>query len=308
MILTIFGLLAAATGVSGTLRLKAAQNRHERAIDEYNQIQSNLGSAASTRDALIKRVGALATTGVEQVLRSQKMLSPLRTAKGESPLRISSGVEPYELALRTSQALSTEFYAVASVTAGVATAGALWLGASVLGISSTGMPIVYLHGAALHNAALACLGGGSLISGGGGMVAGGAVLASAVMIPAGLYFGYKTHGKAEEVNDAAEKVEVANKTNLGLLQKVSAANRTFERIEQELSSETVNYEYLVSDVRRKLFRLGVLSHWFRLLRSKWWGSYYNSNDMLLIDDLSKATTEYTELFQRFKRECSSGAW
>lgn len=302
MLLTILGLLAAALSGSGALRLSSAKDRLEAQTRKYSATHADLDKESVKRTQAIESIGTIASRGVSNVVRAQKMLSPLSASWSVGNLSPASDADSAQLAIIQAKSVSMEFYAAAGVATGVATAGALWFGAQVIGIASTGMPIVFLHGAALHNAALACLGGGSLATSGGGMLAGSAVLASAVVLPASLFFGFKTHSEASRLNGISDEIETANKTNLIVLDKIRKANVRLIEVENELHAETLLFGKRVTEARKQLFRFGVATHLFRLLRSRWWGTYYTDDEMTLADGLSEATLRYTDLFEKFKHE------
>jgi hypothetical protein len=302
MFLTLFAILSAVFTGSGVVRLDSAKDRIEKEKRTYDKTHGLLQEQASHHSQLIRSLALVASKGVRDIVRAEKMLSPLTASWGEIRLDLPGAESGNSLALRNANALSTEFYAAAGVATGLATAGALWCGASVLGIASTGMPIVFLQGAALHNAALACLGGGALAAGGGGMVVGGAVIASAVVVPAALFLGWKTHSEANRLNQISDELAAANKVNIALLAKAEKTKARLVEIEAELGFETARFRASVVSARRQLFRLGVFTHWFRLLRASWWGTYYSSADLEFTDLLASATLRYTDLFDRYRQE------
>jgi hypothetical protein len=296
-----------AYAASGGARKDNAERRFKAASELYENNQAQLVSAEQLRGSVVKKLSDLAARGVKNVAMAQKMLSPLEATWFKNPLEIDSQQrQRMTLALHRSRELSSGFYAATSLATGVATAGALWFGTQAIGIASTGMPILFLHGAALHNASLAFLGGGSLATGGGGMLAGGAVLAGAVVIPASVMFGWKSHKKANELNKASKSLDDANKYNSELLAKSSDLTGRLSLAEVELRHHTEDFEQTAIEVRHLLLPLGWFSHLLRLVRAKMWGTYYLADEIQYVNKLSSSALRYTskvgELRERFSQQ------
>lgn len=90
-----------------------------------------------------------------------------------------------------------------SALGGLAAVGS-WTLVSLLGTASTGTAIASLSGIAAHNAILAWFGGGALAAGGGGMAAGTLTLGVIVAVPIVIFSAYKTHSKANEIEEQTE--------------------------------------------------------------------------------------------------------
>ena len=305
MILTILAAFAAVFGGSGVARRSSAKGRVQKAEREYQKIHNRLEIAEGLRDETLKQLSATAQIAIRCHSEALRILSPL-AALGSLDSRLSSPElqSPHSLAIRNARTLSTEFHVATSIAAGAAVAGTLWFGTQAVGIASTGLPIVFLHGAALHNAALAALGGGSLATGGGGMVAGGAVLASAVAVPAGLFLGWKTHTEANRLNEIASQIESANRSNSSLLSQMEQATKRLRDAQLVLEPQTDSFRSVVYSAKKKLFRFGIFSHLFRLLRAECWGSYYTEDDLRETDALVEAVNEYRTLIETLRFELS----
>lgn len=221
---------AATISEDATVRLKAAQDRLDKAVKQGERAFTKLDRVrAGARMMLVDDVAPTLrrVAGVDD-----RGFTDLREALARPErLAVAIGVEERTV-------VSTAKGALKGFGAGAALSGAAQGAVATFGAASTGTPIAGLSGVAASNATLAWLGGGSLASGGMGVAGGTAVLGGIVAAPALLLAGLAYANQAEKqltkATSYAEDVSVAVERNTSAERRIAAIKRRIGEVRKAI--------------------------------------------------------------------------
>lgn len=239
---------AATISEDATVRLKAAQDRLDKAVKQGERAFASL-------DEVRARARAMLVDDVAQTLRrvagvDDRGFTDLKEALARPErLAVAIGVEGGAV-------VSTATSALKGFGAGAALSGAAQGAVATFGVASTGAPIAGLSGVAASNATLAWLGGGSLASGGMGVAGGTAVLGGIVAAPAVLLAGLAYANQAEKqltrATDYAENVSVAVDRNTSAEKRIAAIRRRVGEVRKAIEDVQVRTRNAVDTLNAML--------------------------------------------------------
>jgi len=154
-----------------------------------------------------------------------------------------------------------------------------------------------LHGAAATSAGWAWFGGGSLAAGGGGMALGHLILPGIGTAVAVTFSSVISHREANRIAEQCAEIEstnTANRQTLATLESNSAKVRGWER---RVETQYEALDHAAKEVRKQLFRFGIFTHIFRLVRTWLGGEYYRAREARFVEDLDIALARFIEEFK-----------
>jgi hypothetical protein len=293
-----------ATSLGGTKRLREAKERYQSLVDEYHRLRGRIGEVKAGLADVTKIIKRHIWTCTNNLRAAEKMLNPLKGIhkfEAYSPQSNTSRSliqrTPDDLIIRKSGDTMDDLTpTLMGVGAGATSVAASWGVVQTVAHASTGTAMAVLHGAAAANAGWAWFGGGSLAAGGGGMAAGHLVLpgigtAVAIAVSATI-----SHSEASKVETECRKLELVNNDNSIILSDMSSHLCNAGRFERKLRDEGEILVNVVKSVRRKLFRFGVFSHYWRLLNFWISGYYYYRKEQPILEDLNTAVLRFIKAF------------
>lgn len=196
--------------------------------------------------------------------------------------------------------LLLEYSSVNSVAAG-ATVGSVaaigsWSLVSLLGRASTGTAIVTLSGAAATNATLAWFGGGALAAGGAGMAGGSMLLGGIVLVPMIAYAVWNSHSMVKQIDAECDKIISENSQILRDIDRLENVCHVVKIQNEKICSEHQKLQCRYNEIRRKLFKYGVVSSIFRFSRSLFGGKYYLQDEEYVLYSLYNDVGRFAHCF------------
>lgn len=302
---SIFGralrLVADVLSLGGSFRSRRAHENQCAVIAEYKRLtETAIGLSGQLQDGL-NCIGNMTEIAFSQLETAQSILAPLERI-GSS--RGSVTVAPLQLRDQVSIVNSTAIATFEAIKAqavglglGATTAIGSWTAVSMLGTASTGTPIAILHGAAATKATLAWFGGGSLVSGGAGMAGGTIALGGVVLLPMVVVSAWKSHSEASRIQNETRRIEAANKSNKEAIELLTRKLEVLPPITSKLKSEITVLTSEVTRAQKALFKFGWFSRTWKRIRFHVIGYYYDSKDMIMVEELSRAVDRFISSFK-----------
>jgi hypothetical protein len=291
MIFGIFGALAAIFSVSSGIRVHRAKERFDGAAKLHDTIMLDLDKCRGQLSQALQLIGKDVIRSVKSLKQANQILTPI-DRQVRIP-RLSNVSEFEKLAMET---LHRSSITVSSYN-GILLAGGVGLSigsvvavgsyaaVAALGTASTGTAIATLHGAAAASAILAAFGHGALAAGGTGMLGGKLALGGIVLLPVAVIMGFVAHTKADEIIQEAVKIETANRENSEVLSIVKAQVPEFDELTSRVQHAADELANAVKTAQNSLFRYGVFSKIYKLIRLRLKGNYYNQYELIDVERL-----------------------
>jgi len=124
------------------------------------------------------------------------------------------------------------------------------------------------------------------------MAGGSAALAGMVFVPVVAAIGFSSHWKANEIDDRAAELEVANRKNQGALASQKRYLTDVQGLAPRIERESTALSEAVQRAKRALFRFRFLSELYKNIRYAIKGNYYSSAEMEHVDALAAAVDQF----------------
>jgi len=291
------------TSLGGTARLRDWTGRRLELMVIYDRLQVTISERNKTLTQAVIALRRQVKKSTIDLRKASRVLDPLKQWRQGAPSHgalPAAGLLQHRGALARSAGTTSSseiMYSATGIAAGTAVAGGSWAAVQVAAHASTGAAMAALHGAAASNAGWAWFGGGSLATGGGGMALGhfvlpGVGLAVAVGVSSAL-----SHIEANRVKELCGELSKANESNKAAVARIDADLRRVTAWSKKLEYEGQDLSDAVRRARRMLFRFGLLSHIFRIIRFGTRGEYYTSEEMLVVDRLAVRVDSFLTAFR-----------
>lgn len=282
----------------GLQYLEDSKQKYNNAHEKYHEIGDKINCLYNENRNLLLEIGATTKRSFKALKKAEKMLNiaiKYQIYKGYDSSEISNNTvtRVNKLNDRYSSALSA---GVGAISGGALAIGS-WTVVSAIGAASTGTAISSLTGVAATNATLAWFGGGALAAGGAGIAGGALVLGGIVAFPLIFIWGFTIHKKARKLEEEAKKIE-------GILPSVTTEREKAEADNQLIKSQHLSIckacdEFIrsVDDANHKLFKLGLVSQFFKSVKRDFGFDYYTPEDKKVLIKLAADIDKFTCLFE-----------
>jgi hypothetical protein len=129
-------------------------------------------------------------------------------------------------------------------------------------------------------------------------LAGKLVLANVVLFPIAALAGIAAHLNASELNSKADELNTTNGKNSRLIDTLNNQKEAVAKLGDELARETSVLEAASMRAEKRLFRFGIFSRVFKLLRFRIRGYYYSRDEMIEVEALGRALDKFIDRFDR----------
>ena len=230
--MTFFETVSNVLTLGGTSRVRQWNEKLRAALEQNQDVVSQIGSKKNDLQQAILRLGALTRRACGFLHRSRRLLRPLVRTKRPfiqiAPSDSFTSLTAHPMEQRIDNFYTTGALALGAGTGTTAALGA-WTIVSSLGAASTGTAIAGLQGAASANAITAWFGGGALKAGGLGMAGGTVVLTGVVVVPLVGISAYLTHRHANELKGREQEVRSAIKKNTAIYAEIRTGVRDWRQ-------------------------------------------------------------------------------
>jgi hypothetical protein len=283
--------------------LEDAQVELEKLRRTYEAIRFRISHVNERMTGCIARLRREFEKTKRDLRSAQKIIIPPHIKNAGSVPKLSSSQTSLQLATRNtsrSQSGLSPFSGgnAVFVGAGTGTAAAIaaWGTIQLVGTASTGAAIGGLTGVAATNAGWAAFGGGSLATGGGGMAAGMFVLPGIGLAVGIATATFMTNREVKRVRGACKEVQGVNQQNGLMLNKIMGEAEKLEKAERRFVEAHDELAGVIRRTRKQLFRLGCLSHLWRLANYYLSGNYYSEAETCSVKKLDRAVSDFMAEF------------
>lgn len=285
--------------IGGHGRLKEARYEYEKNYLIYSKKFNQSIDLRLSINHLLNDLGECTYKITEELEKSRKLLK--KPSNGNLEVSCVNHFDTaykhvFKLNKLTHNTANTGFILLQGSAIGGFAAVGSWTLVSILGTASTGTAIASLSGAAAHNAILAWFGGGALAAGGGGMAAGTLTLGAIVALPIVLFSAYKTHSKADEIEERTHKIiiEVA---------KINEENEKLKQIEKAIKDQVnflKNQHDKIQQINNLVYKIvypkGFFSEIKRSMDDFLNQSFYTKEEAEALDKIIRIIDETYNLF------------
>lgn len=259
------GVIGAANGVSGAVKLSEAKDIHDEAMRKYNQKHKAFEKREQEVNNVLKELGEVKAPILSSYERFVTAYSKIQNKPKDKEFNTDVeqiSITPERLDHLKAVAISAKALlsgGIGSVTAGnligLATSGSLISG---IATASTGTAISSLSGAAASNAILAALGGGTLQAGGAGVAGGTIAMGGLAFAPMLMIGGIMLNHKAKQAVENAEENLRQAENAVAKMQKIEIEFDKLEKlsccVKTELQEQFKVYDVLVGKLERLVAR------------------------------------------------------
>lgn len=259
------GVIGAANGVSGAVKLSEAKDIHDEAMRKYNEKHKEFEKREQEVNSALKELGEVKAPILSSYERFVTAYSKIHNKPKDKKFDIDVNllsITPEKLDHLKAVAIGAKALlsgGIGSVAAGnligLATSGGLISG---IATASTGTAISSLSGAAASNAILAALGGGTLQAGGagvaGGTIAMGGLAFAPMLMVGGIMLNHKAKQAVENAEENLRQAEIA-------VEKMQKIEIEFDKLEKlsycvkaELQEQFKVYNTLVGELEKLVAR------------------------------------------------------
>ena len=256
------GVIGAANGVSGAVKLSEAKDIHDEAMRKYNKKHKTFEKREQEVNDTLKELGTVKAPILSHYERFVEAYSKIQNMPEDKTFNTDVElltITPEKLDHLKAVAISAKALlsgGISSVAAGnligLATSGSLISG---IATASTGTAISSLSGAAASNAILAALGGGTLQAGGaGGTIAMGGLAFAPMLMIGGIMLNHKAKQAVENAEENLRQAENA----VAKMQKIETEFDKLEKlsycVKEELREQFKAYDVLVGNLEELVAR------------------------------------------------------
>ena len=259
------GVIGAANGVSGAVKLSEAKDIHDEAMRKYNKKHKTFEKREQEVNDTLKELGTVKAPILSNYERFVEAYSKIQNMPEDKTFNTDVElltITPEKLDHLKAVAISAKALlsgGISSVAAGnligLATSGSLISG---IATASTGTAISSLSGAAASNAILAALGGGTLQAGGAGVAGGTIAMGGLAFAPMLMIGGIMLNHKAKQAVENAEENLRQAENAVAKMQKIETEFDKLEKlrycVKEELQEQFKAYDVLVGNLEELVAR------------------------------------------------------
>lgn len=294
----IVWLISEIVTFGGVDRLKDAKNDYNDAYEKYRKVGLKVDDVYGENKALLLDIGKHTESAFKSFRSSEKLL---KKSIGSAVIDDKTEGSFSQKSITKIDKLNDRYYSVFYSGSGAAGGGVLAVGSwaliSTVGAASTGTAISSLSGIAATNATLAWFGGGALAAGGAGIAGGTLVLGGIVAFPLIFIWGFTIHKKSKKLEDGAKRLNEVLPSISTELVKAQADNEIIKSKHVVICKACNDYTVFFEDTKIKLFQLGLLSHFYRHIKSLFGYSFYTIDERDVVLKLESETEKFMLLFE-----------
>lgn len=283
--------------LGGHGRVKSASLKYEDTFRMYKYSYNQVESFNRQIKEAIEKTGGETEKALRTILKAETLLKQI---KNTSSYNIKNDNNISFSSIKKIERVNGEISSALLIGSGAASSSALTLGTwtlvSMLGTASTGTAIGSLSGVAATNATLAWFGGGSLATGGAGMLGGTTILTGFLALPVVAYSAWKSHSKAEEIYEEVEKLQVETHK---LTKEIPLMDTNLQSILKQLKVLKVKHTCCKTAIKitvDTLYPFGVLSKFYRKIKSLFTGNYYTEVELDILSKLDGYLNSLIDVF------------
>ena len=106
-----------------------------------------------------------------------------------------------------------------------------------------------------------------------------------------------SHREANRLAEQCAEIEKTNAANRQTLATLGVNSAKVRRWERRIETQYEALDHAAKEARKQLFRFGIFTHIFRLIRAWLGGEYYRAREARFVEDLDVALTRFIEAFR-----------